>query len=128
MGKWGWSFYPPVRDENGDYVDLKAPDQVGPDDGMKGVIRDPLYDTKFIRELYFRVEEGYTGRFTVPVLWDKKAEKIVNNESSEIIRMFNSEVGVFAPLLIREFTLCSLSYFSVQLAAPQGDCRDRPVS
>jgi putative glutathione S-transferase len=56
-----------------------------------GAIPDTLYNSKFIKEIYFRADPEYTGRFTVPVLWDKKNQTIVNNESSEIIRMFNSE-------------------------------------
>ena len=65
--------------------------KVGEDDGIAAVDRDPLYDSKFLRELYFKVNPNYDGRFTVPVVWDKKTEQIVNNESSEIIRFFNSE-------------------------------------
>lgn len=42
---------------------------------------DPLYHAKFLRELYFKAQPDYEGRFTVPVLWDKKTETIVNNES-----------------------------------------------
>lgn len=52
---------------------------------------DHLYGFLRLRELYFKAEPGYEGRFTVPVLWDKKEETIVNNESSEIIRMLNTE-------------------------------------
>ncbi|THV04732.1 glutathione S-transferase [Dendrothele bispora CBS 962.96] len=52
---------------------------------------DPLYKSEHIKDLYLRCAPDYAGRFTVPVLWDKKLETIVNNESSEIIRMFNSE-------------------------------------
>ncbi|GAA5826930.1 hypothetical protein JCM3770_006309 [Rhodotorula araucariae] len=89
MGNLGWSFYPPIRDTDGGYP--KTDGQVGEDDGLAAVDRDPLYDAKFIRELYFKVNPNYDGRFTVPVVWDKKTERIVNNESSEIIRFFNSE-------------------------------------
>jgi glutathionyl-hydroquinone reductase len=42
---------------------------------------DNLYHAKFLRDIYFRAEPDYEGRFTVPVLWDKKTETIVNNES-----------------------------------------------
>lgn len=52
---------------------------------------DHLYDLGRIRELYYKAEPEYLGRFTVPVLWDKKNETIVNNESSEILRMLNTE-------------------------------------
>lgn len=51
---------------------------------------DPLYNSKHIKDLYVRVNPNYEGRFTVPILWDKQTETIVNNESSEIIRIFNS--------------------------------------
>jgi len=46
---------------------------------------------KFLKEVYFKAEERYSARFTVPVLWDKKLNTIVNNESSEIIRFLNEE-------------------------------------
>ncbi|KAF9269615.1 hypothetical protein L218DRAFT_953243 [Marasmius fiardii PR-910] len=52
---------------------------------------DPLYNSQHVKDLYLRCAPEYSGRFTVPVLWDKQNETIVNNESSEIIRMFNSE-------------------------------------
>ena len=55
-----------------------------------GVIPDPLYSARFLYEIYTRAEPRYTGRVTVPVLWDKPTKTIVNNKSSEIIRMFNS--------------------------------------
>jgi len=45
-----------------------------------------------LRDLYFNVDSEYKGRFTVPVLFDKKQGRIVSNESSEIIRMFYTEV------------------------------------
>lgn len=51
---------------------------------------DPLYGSQHIKDLYLKAEPEYAGRFTVPVLWDKKHETIVNNESSEIIRIFNT--------------------------------------
>ncbi len=48
------------------------------------------YGLDFLYQLYLKADEGYEGRVTVPVLWDKKTKTIVSNESSEIIRMFNS--------------------------------------
>ncbi|KAG8940317.1 S-glutathionyl-(chloro)hydroquinone reductase [Tulasnella sp. 424] len=62
-----------------------------------GVEDDPLYGSSHLRELYFKADPSYEGRFTVPVLWDKKTETIVNNESSEIIRIFNSAFNEFLP-------------------------------
>jgi len=54
------------------------------------VIADPVMNAKFMHQIYTEAQPDYTGRVTVPVLWDKKTGTIVNNESSEIIRMFNS--------------------------------------
>jgi putative glutathione S-transferase len=53
-------------------------------------LADPLFGSRYVYELYVRADPRYTGRATVPVLWDKERETIVSNESSEIIRMFNS--------------------------------------
>jgi putative glutathione S-transferase len=55
-----------------------------------GVIADPIGGAKRLYEIYLRSNPTYTGRVTVPVLWDKRRNEIVSNESSEIIRMFNS--------------------------------------
>ena len=56
----------------------------------EGVIADPIIDAKYLRDVYLKANNIYSGRVTVPVLWDKKTNTIVSNESSEIIRMFNS--------------------------------------
>jgi putative glutathione S-transferase len=55
-----------------------------------GVVADPLYNTRYLYELYARADETYTGRVTVPILWDHHTQTIVNNESADIIRMFGS--------------------------------------
>jgi glutathionyl-hydroquinone reductase len=55
------------------------------------VVPDPINGAQSIRDLYLLAQPNYTGRFSVPVLWDKKAGTIVSNESSEIIRMFATE-------------------------------------
>ncbi|AOA62411.1 Omega class glutathione transferase [Komagataella phaffii GS115] len=60
------------------------------DDPCEGATPDKLYGYKRLSELYYRANPNYEGRFTVPVLWDKKQHTIVNNESSEIIRIFNT--------------------------------------
>lgn len=52
--------------------------------------KDDLFNQQFLYQAYTRAEANYSGRVTVPVLWDKQTKTIVNNESSEIIRMFNS--------------------------------------
>ncbi len=67
MGEQGWTFDP------------------GPD-----VIADPVFGARAMYEIYAASDPQFTGRVTVPVLFDKKTQRIVNNESSEIIRMFNS--------------------------------------
>ncbi len=55
-----------------------------------GVIPDTVNNARFLYELYAKSEPGYSGRVTVPVLWDKKTSRIVNNESADVIRMLNS--------------------------------------
>jgi glutathionyl-hydroquinone reductase len=77
MGAEGWTFEP------------------GP-----GVIPDTLNHAKRIYEVYLAADPHYSGRATVPVLWDKEQHTIVSNESKEIIRMFNSAfdaVGATGP-------------------------------
>ncbi|MGB5772944.1 MAG: glutathione S-transferase family protein, partial [Crocosphaera sp.] len=86
MGEFGWTFEP-----------------------GEGVISDPIHNAKYLYEVYTKAESKYTGRVTVPILWDKKTNTIVNNESSEIIRMFNSafddigaKPGDYYPEALRE--------------------------
>ena len=57
--------------------------------GFPGSDRDNLNGATYLHEVYTRVKPDYTGRATVPVLWDKHRQTIVSNESSEIIRMLN---------------------------------------
>ena len=73
MGEQGWSF-------------TEAP----------GAIPDSVNGARYLHEIYTRADAKYTGRVSVPVLWDRETETIVNNESSEIIRMFNSEFDAIA--------------------------------
>ncbi len=54
-----------------------------------GVVADSVNGTRFLHQVYTTAKSDYSGRVTVPVLWDKKAGTIVSNESSEIIRMLN---------------------------------------
>ena len=56
----------------------------------EGVIADPIFNANYLYEIYTHADPNYTGRVTVPVLWDKQNRTIVSNESSEIIRIFNS--------------------------------------
>lgn len=55
-----------------------------------GVVPDPIGGSRYLHQVYTRADPRYSGRVTVPVLWDKRRGTVVNNESSEIIRMFNS--------------------------------------
>ncbi|MEL6681554.1 MAG: glutathione S-transferase family protein [Pseudomonadota bacterium] len=55
-----------------------------------GATGDTLYGLAFARDIYLKADPRISGRVTVPILWDKERETIVSNESSEIIRMFNS--------------------------------------
>lgn len=52
---------------------------------------DPVNDARYLYQIYLKAQPGYSGRVTVPVLWDKHTGTIVNNESADIIRMFNAE-------------------------------------
>ncbi len=54
---------------------------------------DRVNGFQYLHEAYAASNAHYTGKVTVPTLWDKKTKRIVNNESSEIIRMLNSEFG-----------------------------------
>jgi putative glutathione S-transferase len=77
MGSEGWTFEPGSR-----------------------VIPDPINEAKRIYEVYLAADPKYSGRATVPILWDKKQHTIVSNESAEIIRMLNSafnEIGAQGP-------------------------------
>ena len=58
-------------------------------DKSKGSSGDDLHDFNYMHQVYTAHDPSYTGRVTVPVLWDKKTNQIVSNESSEIIQMFN---------------------------------------
>jgi len=67
---------------------------LGPDgwsfDDADSVIADSVNHARFLREVYVAAKSDYSGRVSVPVLWDRELGTIVSNESSEIIRMFNS--------------------------------------
>ena len=56
----------------------------------EGVIPDPVNNARCLHEVYTAHDPAYSGRVTVPILWDRKTNTIVSNESSEIIRMFNN--------------------------------------
>ncbi|MEQ8815378.1 MAG: glutathione S-transferase family protein [Thalassobaculum sp.] len=55
-----------------------------------GVVADPIHGAGFLRDVYLAADPRYTGKVTVPALWDRETGTIVSNESAEIIRMFNT--------------------------------------
>ena len=59
---------------------------------------DPVNHARFLWQVYAKADANYVGRVTVPVLWDRRRETIVNNESGEIIRMFDAWSGAQGPL------------------------------
>jgi putative glutathione S-transferase len=75
MAEQGWSFENP--------------------DATPGVTGDAVNGARYLHEIYAKADAQFSGRVTVPVLWDRKLGTIVNNESSEIIRMLNSEFDAF---------------------------------
>ncbi|MEO0636912.1 MAG: glutathione S-transferase family protein [Pseudomonadota bacterium] len=69
-------------------------------DGDTGHTADPVNNAATMAEVYVAAKADYSGRVTVPVLWDKTTNSVVSNESSEIIRMFNTafdQVGATGP-------------------------------
>jgi glutathionyl-hydroquinone reductase len=61
------------------------------DNGWTFAQPDPLTGVRYVHELYTQADPLFTGRATLPVLWDKDSHTIVNNESADIVRMFNQE-------------------------------------
>lgn len=61
-----------------------------------GAIRDSVNNAEYMYELYVKADPVFTGRATVPVLWDKKTGTIINNESADILRIFNTGFGDLA--------------------------------
>lgn len=97
LGDGGWRFV--TKDEN---------------EPGENVVPDPIEghgDFTHLRHVYFESEKEYEGRFTVPVLYDKKTKRIVSNESSEIIRMLNTE---FNDLIAEEYRSVDLYPESLQ--------------
>lgn len=61
-----------------------------------GAIPDTVNGTRYLWEIYLKADPAYSGRVTVPVLWDKQTAAIINNESREIIRMLDTEFDAFS--------------------------------
>jgi putative glutathione S-transferase len=66
---------------------------------------EPFYGAKFLHELYFKVDPDYNGKYSVPVLWDKKRETIVNNESHELLRDLQTAFNSIIPERLANLTL-----------------------
>lgn len=64
-------------------------------DPAPGATGDRVNGLRYLRELYTLADPGYTGRVTVPVLWDRERRTIVSNESADIVRMLNAEFDAF---------------------------------
>jgi len=67
------------------------------DDPYERATEDKLFGSKYLHEIYFKEKKDYEGRYSVPVLWDKKANQLVNNESLEILRNFNTGFNSILP-------------------------------
>jgi putative glutathione S-transferase len=98
-----------VREIKGlnDVISVSIVDPVMGDKGWEfseapGAIPDSVNHAQYLQEVYLKADSQYTGRVTVPVLWDKQTQTIVNNESREIMRMLDTE---FAELAAREIDL-----------------------
>lgn len=65
--------------------------------GYPGADSDPLYAASHLHHLYTRADGSYTGRATVPVLWDEATGTMVSNESADILRMFNTAFADLVP-------------------------------
>ena len=66
-----------------------------------GCIPDSVNHTRYLWEVYLKANPDYSGRVTVPVLWDKQTNTIVNNESREIIRMFDTQFDAFTSIDVK---------------------------
>ncbi|CAI8157739.1 MAG: Glutathionyl-hydroquinone reductase YqjG [Pseudidiomarina mangrovi] len=71
-------------------------------------LNDGLYALDYLHQLYTKADANYSGRVTVPVLWDKKLQTVVSNESADIIRMFNTSFN--------ELTGNTLDFYPAALA------------
>lgn len=84
-----------------DVIGMSVADPVNLDEGWE--FSDGPEPIRFLHELYTRSRSSYTGRVTVPTLWDTETKTVVNNESAEIIRMFDSEFDEWGDSTVRFF-------------------------
>jgi len=85
MLEGGWHFVSPSNASKD-----PAPVSEHNSDTFPGATADKLYGSAYMSDLYYKADKDYNARFTVPVIWDKKGETIVSNESSEVIRFLNT--------------------------------------
>jgi len=85
-----------------DVVSMTVVDPKMSDDGWSFAESDPdpLFGSRYLRDVYLRANPEYTGRVTVPVLWDKKTNTFVNNESREVMRMLDRELSELATKMV----------------------------
>lgn len=74
----------------------------------QGALKDSLNNVRFLREIYLKAERNYSGNVTVPVLWDRKLNTIVNNESRDIVRIFDTE--------FEEFSTTNLNLYPIEIS------------
>jgi putative glutathione S-transferase len=92
-------------------IDISVVDHFMGDEGWRfdptvpGATADNVLGTRYLREVYTHADPKYTGRVTVPVLWDQQRGTIVNNESREIVRMFDH---AFAGIAERDIDLAPI--------------------
>jgi len=79
-----------------DFVNPCLTDQGWQFDGYPGSTPDTVNGEQYLHALYTRADPHYTGRATVPVLWDRNTQTIVNNESADILRILNDDFGDLA--------------------------------
>ncbi|EME83833.1 uncharacterized protein MYCFIDRAFT_44255 [Pseudocercospora fijiensis CIRAD86] len=89
----GWRFNVEDKKDEADKADYE------------GATVDKLFGSKYMHELYFKADKDYKGRYSVPVLWDKKLNTIVNNESHELLRDLQTAFNSLLPKDLADITL-----------------------
>ncbi|MDR3440102.1 glutathione S-transferase family protein [Telmatospirillum sp.] len=103
-----------------DTITVSVVDPLMRGDGwVLGEDADPVNHARFLWQIYRQADRNYNGRVTVPVLWDKIGKTIVNNESSEIIRMFDTGFGPLArgPVFCPEYRRAEIDALNAEIYA-----------